>query len=146
MRAGGTLSNESRRTNEPDGDNMNTETDDGAPHVISTEEMKKIDQTTDDTWEEAWFRLDPTDLKICIRILSASITSLDKDEQGIVGEVIGCMAEALSRSEKQQIRDGIASGDVGSMLSAVGRSPLAQDLLQKRRKRRGAKDKEVESP
>jgi hypothetical protein len=112
---------------------------DNATRVITTAEMKKIDETTNDTWEEAWFRLDPTNLKICIRILGASIASLEKDEQGIVGEVIGCMAAALSRSEKQQLRDGIASGDVGSVLSAVGRSPLAHDRLQKHRKKRGAK-------
>ena len=113
-----------------------TETSD----VISTAEMKQIDPTTDTTWEEAWFRLNPTDLKICIRVLGAAIPTLTNDEQGVVGEVVGCMAEALSRSEKQQYRDAIAAGDVAAVLSAVGRTPQP---AFRRRKTRAAK---VETP
>lgn len=84
--------------------------------------MKERDGSIDDTYEESWFCLDPKDLKVVIHVLSKSIDSLSNDEQGIVGQVIGCMAMALARSEKQELRDGIADKDPSAMLRAVGKT------------------------
>ncbi len=83
--------------------------------------VKARDPSADD--EEAWFCIDPGDLKIVIPILRTELIALTGDKRHAVSEAIACMALAISRSEKQELRDGIESGDHYAVLRAVMKRP-----------------------
>lgn len=147
-----------------------------ASRIISTAEMKAREPSTDDTYEEAWFCIDPSDLKIVIPILTKSLDSLPGHERSVIAQVItcmslvetrepsaddeeawfcvdpgdlkimipilrarlitltgnerhavsetvACMALAIAHSEKQELRDGIENGDHHAVLRAVAKRP-----------------------